>query len=597
MKKIFLYSFLLSMYMISTGANSLEDVRVQLKWQHQFQFAGYYIAKELGYYEAAGLNVSFEEAAPETDVVEKVLNGNAEFGIGTSDLILKRSQGFPVVVLGVIFQHSPQAMVIAADSIKSSSIQDVADKPLMIEKGAADLWAMFHSQGIDTSTIQQVEHSFDIDALLSKSVTGMSVYLTDELFRLEQINFSYTLFKPIDYGIDFYGDNFFTSEKFLSEKPNLVDAFIKATKAGWKIAYKDPEQAIELIKLRYNAKRSVEELRFEAAQMIKLNQPHLLEPGYMNKSRWQHIYDTYSKLGLVSVMPDLNEFLYTRQETNWAEVYKYGLLVLAVSGLLALILAYVLLLNIRLRKEMQERSNVEADLMTSRDALKKANDDQIALINMFSHEYRTPLSVIKNTTAMLEQQVAPSLPDTQPHFDRLWRAASRLVELVDHSLSTDRAVNFTTSDSISGPSDIFAIIKETIQSLGVLSRANITLHTAETAKVYVALAESELRKCLENVLSNALKYSEGQDVEVFFQKDTDFACIDVVDKGVGIPEQEIEEVFLKYHRATNSDVSSGAGLGLFIVKSILESIGGNIVIDSELGKGTTVSIFLPLINK
>jgi signal transduction histidine kinase len=596
MNKIFLYFFLLSAYMLSTHAHSLEDIRVQLKWQHQFQFAGYYMAKEFGFYEAVGLNVSFEEAVPETNVVEAVLNGSAEFGIGTSDLIIKRSQGLPVVVLGVIFQHSPQAMVIA-DSIEGSSMQGFVDKPLMIEKDAADLWAMFHSQGIDTKNIQQVEHSFDVEALLSKSVAGMSVYITDELYRLEAENFSYKLFKPIDYGIDFYGDNFFTSEKLINEKPDLVNAFIKATIAGWRIAYKDPEQAIELIKLRYNSKRSVDELRFEAEQMIKLNQPYLLEPGYMNKTRWQHIYDTYSGLGLVSSMPDLNHFLYKRKETDWLEVYKYGLLIVGVSCVLASILAYVFLLNIRLRKEMKSRGKIEKDLIISRDALKKANDDQTALINMFSHEYRTPLSVIKNTTAMLEQQVTQLLPETQPRFDMLWRAATRLVELVDNGLSPDRVINFTSSDKTKGPCDILMVLKETIQSLDILCDANIILHSSEYTKVYVALADSELRKCLDNVISNALKYSDGQDVEVFFQKDSDFACIDVVDNGIGIPEKEVEEVFLKHHRASNSGISSGAGLGLFIVKSILESMGGNITIDSTVGKGTTVSLFLPLIGR
>tara|TARA_R110002072_G_scaffold9584_3_gene46391 strand:+ start:2377 stop:4203 length:1827 start_codon:yes stop_codon:yes gene_type:complete len=588
--------FLLGFCIVSPHVYSLENVRVQLKWQHQFQFAGYYMAKELGVYEAVGLNVTFEEALPGTNVLEEVLSGRADFGVGTSDLILKRSQGVPVVVLGVIFQHSPQAMVVDNET-KDFKFKDLIDKPLMIENGAADLWAMFQSQGIARHEIQPLEHSFNIESLLSKDVTGMSVYITDELYRLEQANFNYQLFKPIDYGIDFYGDNFFTSEKLLKKKPDLADAFIKATKTGWAIAYKDPEHAIELIKLRYNSKRSVDELRFEAEQMIKLNQPNLLEPGYMNKARWQHIYDTYSSLGLVSSMPDLNDFLYQRKETDWAKIYRYGLLIAAVSCVLAAILAYVFLLNIRLRKEMKRREKVEEDLTRSRDALKKSNDDQTALINMFSHEYRTPLSVIKNTTAMLEQKVTPVLPDTQPRFDILWRAASRLVELVDNSLSPDRIVDFTQSDKTKGPCDILTVLKETIQSLDVLSKANIIFHTSETSKVYIALADSELRKCLDNIISNALKYSGGQDVEVFFQKDADFACIDVVDKGIGIPEHEVNEVFLKYHRASNADVSSGAGLGLFIVKSILESIGGNIVIDSTVGKGTTVSLFLPLIDK
>jgi signal transduction histidine kinase len=591
MKALFLFVFFLS----SFQAYSSENIRVQLKWQHQFQFAGYYMAKELGFYDAVGINVSFQEALPNTNVVEEVLSGRAEFGIGTSDLILKRSEGAPVVVLGVIFQHSPQAIVIAND-YADLGFKELSDKPLMIENGAADLLAMFQSEGVDPNSMQHLEHSFNIDSLLSKDVVGMSVYITDELFQLQRAGFSYRLFKPIDHGIDFYGDNFFTSEKLLKEKPDLVDAFINATKAGWAMAYKDPDHAIELIKLRYNSKKTIEELRFEAEQMIQLNQPSLLEPGYMNKARWQHIYDTYSGLDLVSFMPDLNRFLYVKKQINCVEAYKYAILTVVISCVLAAILAYVILLNIRLKKEMKSRGQVEKELIDSRDALKKANDDQKALINMFSHEYRTPLSVIKNTTALLEQQVTPQIPDTQPRFDMLWRAASRLVELVDNSLSPDRVIDFTSSDKTKGPCDILAVVKETIQSLDVLSDAYIALHTSEISKVYVALADSEVRKCLDNVISNALKYSAGQNVEVFFQKDTGFACIDVVDKGIGIPEQELEEVFLKYHRASNSEVTSGAGLGLFIVKRILESVGGSVAIDSTVGKGTTVSLFLPLID-
>src|SRR5690606_14219181 len=100
-----------------------EKVRVQLKWLHQFQFAGYYAALEKGYYREAGLDVELIEGAPEVDPVRVVLDGRAEFGVGTPELLLNRAKGDPIVVLGVIFQHSPYVFLV----LKDSKIDDVTD--------------------------------------------------------------------------------------------------------------------------------------------------------------------------------------------------------------------------------------------------------------------------------------------------------------------------------------------------------------------------------------------------------------------------------------------------------------------------------------
>ena len=82
-----------------------ERVTLQLKWQHQFQFAGYYAALEQGYYRDNGLDVALVEATPQTDVVDEVTAQRAQYGVGTSALLLERSHGKPVVVLAAIFQR------------------------------------------------------------------------------------------------------------------------------------------------------------------------------------------------------------------------------------------------------------------------------------------------------------------------------------------------------------------------------------------------------------------------------------------------------------------------------------------------------------
>src|SRR6266496_4269469 len=88
-------------------SHALEKATVQLKWLHHFQFAGYYAAVEKGFYREAGLDVTLVEGGPMVEVEKEVVNGKADFGVGTSALLLHRAHGYDLVVLGQIFQHSP----------------------------------------------------------------------------------------------------------------------------------------------------------------------------------------------------------------------------------------------------------------------------------------------------------------------------------------------------------------------------------------------------------------------------------------------------------------------------------------------------------
>src|SRR5215475_6906359 len=109
---VLLFALALSQY----PANALDKVSLQLKWKHQFQFAGYYAALEKGYYRDAGLNVIIDEESDTREPILQVTQGHAEFGIGTSELVVARSQGKPVVVLAAIFQHSPFMFLVRKDS-------------------------------------------------------------------------------------------------------------------------------------------------------------------------------------------------------------------------------------------------------------------------------------------------------------------------------------------------------------------------------------------------------------------------------------------------------------------------------------------------
>ena len=104
---IFLSILLPPILIHAAVAEDLETVVLQLKWLHQFQFAGYYAAQEKGLYQQEGLNVMFRERDVDTNNIRQVLDGDAEYGVADSILLLYRLRGDPVVLVAPIFQHSP----------------------------------------------------------------------------------------------------------------------------------------------------------------------------------------------------------------------------------------------------------------------------------------------------------------------------------------------------------------------------------------------------------------------------------------------------------------------------------------------------------
>ncbi len=319
----------------------LEPVTLQLKWKHQFQFAGYYAAKEKGFYKEAGLDVSIVEAAPGVDPAQEVIAGRAQFGVGTSELILNRYRGATVVVLGVIFQHSPLSLITMTDS-GIDNIHKLIDRKVMIEPSSAELFAYLFQEGFTPKAFSLEHHSFDLNDLLTGKTDAMSVYVTDELYTLKQQGRAYTQFSPRMSGIDFYGDNFFTLEAELEQHPQRVKAFREATLRGWRYAMQNPDEIVQLIFDRYSQRHSIDHLQFEAKAMHELMQPELIDPGYMNIGRWQHIAGTYHELGLLPEGFDVAAMLYFPNSDFDLKKLKTTLAYAAVSLLLLSALSVIL---------------------------------------------------------------------------------------------------------------------------------------------------------------------------------------------------------------------------------------------------------------
>ena len=346
---------------LGAAGQPLESVTLQLKWRHQFQFAGYYAAQAQGYYRDAGLDVKILEAEPATDAVAEVVAGRAQYGVGSSALLLSRQKGNPVVVLAVIFQHSPFIIMTRADR-GINDVQDLAGKRLMLEPQANELIAYLRKEGLSEKSVTLLPHTFNPMDLIDGKVDAMSAYVTDEPFFLKHAHTDALEFTPRMGGIDFYGDNLFTSEAELKAHPARVKAFREASLRGWKYAMQHPEELISLILARYGPRRGHDYLAFEAQRMVTLVQPVLVEMGYMYPGRWQHIVDTYADLGLLPRDFKLEGFLYDPEfgaRQNYHRQTQALLALLALGLLLGGVVVVFYRLNRKLKREIASREQAE----------------------------------------------------------------------------------------------------------------------------------------------------------------------------------------------------------------------------------------------
>jgi diguanylate cyclase (GGDEF)-like protein/PAS domain S-box-containing protein len=295
-------------------------VDLQLRWHHQFQFAGYYAAVEKGFYEAEGLQVRLHAGDPQHQPVPEVLAGRAQYAEANSEVLYQRLQGKPLVALAAIFQHSPSILLTRKDS-GISSLHDLIGKKVMLMNMTedADFLSMFSNEGLSFSQVNVIPSSYDLDDLVSGKTDAFNSYLTNEPYFLKQRNIPYNVIDPRAYRIDFYSDVLFTSEAELRDHPERVEAMRRATLKGWQYAMDHPEEIIDLLIQKYQVEKTRDHLAFEAAEMRKLIYPDLIEIGHMNPERWHHMADTFVKAGLVKPDYSLDGFIYNTSPSRLPE--------------------------------------------------------------------------------------------------------------------------------------------------------------------------------------------------------------------------------------------------------------------------------------
>lgn len=220
-------------------------------------------------------------------------------------------------------------------------------------------------------------------------------------------------------------------------------------------------------------------------------------------------------------------------------------------------------------------------------------------VSLASHQLRTPLSAINWYTEMLLAGDAGKITkDQKQYLEEVYRSNKRMVDLVNSLLNVSR-IDLGTFAIVPEPIDIVEVSKSVLAELiPMIKTKKMNIEENYDKKLPKIKVDAKLiRIIFQNLLSNAVKYTpdEGR-VSVSIKKQDENVSIKVEDTGYGIPEKDQARIFEKLFRADNirEKETDGTGLGLYIIKSILEQSGGSIKFESKENKGTTFYVTIPL---
>lgn len=245
--------------------------------------------------------------------------------------------------------------------------------------------------------------------------------------------------------------------------------------------------------------------------------------------------------------------------------------------------------NARLHTSVKETAQ---KLETANQRLTKLDEAKDEFISMASHQLRTPLTTVNGYLSMLLEGDAGGLTKKQKEFvDLAYISSRRMSHLISDLLNVSRiSTGRLTIDC--DEFDMVQVVSEEIEQLQQQAEARnveLTFHKPRSKQIAVNLDENKIRQVIMNFIDNAIYYTPQGTVDVYLHKRKDVVEFEVVDNGIGVSEEDKEQLFSKFFRAENAQNvrPDGTGLGLYMAKQVIQAQNGEVIFDSQEGEGST----------
>ncbi|MGC6432575.1 MAG: PAS domain-containing sensor histidine kinase [Crocinitomicaceae bacterium] len=247
-----------------------------------------------------------------------------------------------------------------------------------------------------------------------------------------------------------------------------------------------------------------------------------------------------------------------------------------------------------LREAITELEKTKNELNEALEKEKELNELKTRFVSMASHEFRTPLATIMSSLSLVKAYGEKNDTEKQnKHINKIKKSITILTDILNDFLSISKLEEGKVeSEFISF--DLVDFIKELLHELKALCKKNQIIDFQYQGKSNVILDKKMIKHILINLVSNAIKFSnEGSEIKIRLENINSHIDLEIEDQGIGISKSDQKYLFQRFFRARNASNIQGTGLGLNIVASYIDLMGGEISFDSEENKGTTFKIKLP----
>jgi len=295
--------------------NGIVDTSLRLSWITQSEFAGFFVAKEKGFYKNQKIKCDIYPGGVDLSSIKLVAAGSNTFGLaGADEILLARAKKIPLVAIAALHQKNPLCFI----SLKNSGIKSPKDfigKRVGVKFGKPNeiiYRALIRKVGLNEELIEEVPVQFDMTPLFNGMVDVWPGYIANEPLVAKEKGYNLNIIYPSDYGIDLYANVIFTTEEIINKNQNLVENFLKASLEGWNWANNNRSATVDII-LKNNDRLNKEhekDMLDITLSMMKNEEGKGF--GWMTDSKWRTIYEILRTQNIIEQNIDYSEAFTTK---------------------------------------------------------------------------------------------------------------------------------------------------------------------------------------------------------------------------------------------------------------------------------------------